>query len=104
MTKKEILVGLGLSLFVGVILSPFASPHPDGLERVAEDLGFIDSASEKPISPEVLPDYTVPGIQNESLSTALAGGLGTLILYFGGFGLAKLLARSRSRAHQQPHT
>lgn len=104
MTKKEILVGLGLALFVGVIVSPFASPQPDGLERVAEDLGFLDSVAEEALTPEVLPDYTIPGIRNESLSTALAGGVGTLILYFGGFGLARLIARARSRAAERSQT
>jgi cobalt/nickel transport protein len=104
MTRKEILIGLGLSLFVGVVLSPFASPHPDGLERVAEDHEFAGAAAEKPLSPEVLPDYTVPGIAGESLSTAIAGGIGTLILYFGGFGLAKLIARGRSQTSGQTHS
>jgi cobalt/nickel transport protein len=103
MTRKEILFGLGLSLFVGIILSPFASPHPDGLERVAEDLGFLDAAKE-PVTPGILPDYTVPGVKNESLSTAVAGGVGTLIVYFGGYGLAKLIARRRNPASQQSRT
>ncbi len=95
MTRKEILVGLGLSLFVGIVLSPLASQRPDGLERVAQDLGFIDAAAENPVTPGVMPDYSVPGVANESLSTALAGGIGTLILYFGGYGLAKLITRKR---------
>ena len=36
-----ILGGIALSLALAIFLSPFASPHPDGLERVAEDKGFI---------------------------------------------------------------
>ncbi|MFM6729346.1 MAG: PDGLE domain-containing protein, partial [Microcystis panniformis] len=34
------LIGLVLSLIIAVFLSPFASPDPDGLDRVAEDLQF----------------------------------------------------------------
>jgi len=34
------LIGLGCSLIIAVFLSPFASPDPDGLDRVAEDLQF----------------------------------------------------------------
>ena len=41
MKRNEILIGLGLSLFVGVVLSPFASSWPDGLEWIAEQYGFI---------------------------------------------------------------
>jgi len=31
-----------------VLLSPLASSSPDGLERVAEDKGFIDAAEAPP--------------------------------------------------------
>jgi hypothetical protein len=71
------------------ILSPLASSSPDGLERVAEDRGFIDVA----LAPffNVFPDYVIPGVSNEAVATILAGLLGTLVLFGIGFGLAKLL-------------
>jgi hypothetical protein len=71
------------------ILSPLASSSPDGLERVAEDRGFIDVA----LAPffHVFPDYVIPGVSNEAVATILAGLLGTLVLFGIGFGLAKLL-------------
>lgn len=97
MNRKEILIGLGLALFVGAILSPFASSWPDGLEKVAEEHGFIDKASEKPIAPALMPDYEMPGIEG-SWSTSAAGCLGTLIVYFAGFGLAKILAKKKNAA------
>ena len=34
-----------ITLIIAVLVSPFASSHPDGLERVAEDHGFIDTAN-----------------------------------------------------------
>ena len=71
------------------ILSPLASSSPDGLERVAEDKGFI-SAAIKPLF-EIVPDYVIPGVTNEALAVILAGLLGTLILFGIGYGLAKLL-------------
>jgi ABC-type phosphate/phosphonate transport system permease subunit len=76
-----------------VILSPLASSAPDGLERVAEDKGFISTA----LSPffEVVPDYVIPGVTNEALATILAGIVGTLILFGIGYGLAKLLSARR---------
>lgn len=71
------------------ILSPLASSSPDGLERVAEDKGFISSALEPFF--EIVPDYVIPGVPNEALATILAGIVGTLILFGIGYGLAKLL-------------
>jgi hypothetical protein len=72
-----------------VIFSPLASSSPDGLERVAEDKGFIHVA----LAPlfNIFPDYVVPGVTNEAVATILAGIVGTLILFGIGYGLAKLL-------------
>ncbi len=81
-----LVIALVLTLF-----SPLASPHPDGLERVAENLGFIERAQE-PLY-EVIPDYVFPGISNEALATIAAGIVGTLIVYGVAVGLAALFRR-----------
>ena len=81
--------GVLILAFLLAILSPLASSSPDGLERVAEDKGFIDVAL-APIF-NILPDYVIPGVTNEALAVILAGLLGTLILFGIGYGLAKLL-------------
>jgi cobalt/nickel transport system permease protein len=86
--------GLAIALVLA-LFSPLASPHPDGLERVAEDLGFIERAQE-PLY-QVIPDYVFPGISNEALATIAAGVVGTLIVYGIAVGLAALLRR-RERA------
>lgn len=70
------------------ILAP-ASSSPDGLERVAKDKGFIDTALGPAV--EIIPDYVVPGVTNEALATILAGIIGTFILFGIGYGVAKLL-------------
>ena len=70
-------------------LSPLASSSPDGLERVAEDKGFIGWGQEAPF--QVIADYVFPGIQNEALATILAGLIGTLILFGVVYGMAWLL-------------
>jgi hypothetical protein len=59
--------------------APLASSSPDGLERVAEDKGFIDRAQAAPF--HVIADYVFPGVENEVLATILAGIIGTLILF-----------------------
>jgi len=72
-----IYAGIVVSL-LAVMLSPLASVDPDGLERVAEDVGFLDfgqSAAYK-----ILPDYTVPFLGETALSTVVAGGVGVLVL------------------------
>jgi cobalt/nickel transport system permease protein len=69
--------GLALALAV-VLLSPFASPSPDGLEWVAGQTGFLEAAQDAPYT--LLPDYTIPFLGETGLSTIAAGILGTLLV------------------------
>ena len=56
----------------------FASAWPDGLEKVAEDTGFIDLAEQIRISiPTPYADYTFN--ENEGIGTSMAGILGSLV-------------------------
>jgi hypothetical protein len=88
--------GLGIALFI-TLFSPFASSDPDGLERVAEDKGFIEEA--RGPSFEIIPDYTFPGVENERLATILSGIVGVLVVAAIGLGVGLLLRTlSRSRA------
>lgn len=83
---KAVWIG-GLVIAVALaILSPLASAHPDGLEWVAEERGFLDLARE-PLY-EIIPDYVLPGISNESLATILAGVIGALIVLAAAAGVA----------------
>jgi len=84
------LLGLLLAVIVA-LFSPLASPHPDGLERVAEDQGFIEKAAEPPY--QLIHDYVFPGISNEALATILSGIVGTLIVFGLAYGLARILRR-----------
>ncbi|OGO18729.1 MAG: cobalamin biosynthesis protein CbiM [Chloroflexi bacterium RBG_16_48_8] len=70
--------GLLLTVLVAAF-SPLASPSPDGLEKVAEKLGFL-ALGESPVY-EILPDYTVPFIGNETLTTILAVIVGTILVF-----------------------
>jgi cobalt/nickel transport system permease protein len=89
------IVGLGLALLLA-IASPLASAHPDGLEWVAEQQGFLEAA-QGPLY-EIIPDYVFPGVSNEALATILAGILGTLIVFGVALGLA--YARRNRRASE----
>jgi cobalt/nickel transport system permease protein len=79
------ITGLLIALALAVA-SPLASIHPDGLERVAEQQGFLESAQE-PLY-EIIPDYVFPGISNEALATILAGIVGTLLVFGVAIGIA----------------
>jgi hypothetical protein len=43
-TKKLIQVGIVTSIFVAAVVSFYASSNPDGLEYVAEQVGFLNTA------------------------------------------------------------
>lgn len=88
MKSKWWLIGLVASLAVAV-LSPLASSSPDGLERVAEDKGFLGLAQDTPF--QLIADYAFPGIENEAVATILAGLIGTLILFGVVYGVAWLV-------------
>jgi len=76
--SKVIIVGFVLSLFLAGVVSNYASSSPDGLEKVAEDIGFLENAKEHTNSDGLLADYGVKGIENERLSTGAAGVIGVL--------------------------
>ncbi|GAB4492597.1 MAG: energy-coupling factor ABC transporter permease [Anaerolineales bacterium] len=75
--RSWIAAGVIMSL-AAVLLSPLASGDPDGLERVAEDFGFLQAGLEAPY--QILPDYTIPFLGETALSTIVAGIVGALVV------------------------
>jgi cobalt/nickel transport system permease protein len=86
--------GLILALAV-VLFSPLASADPDGLERVAEDVGFLSIGQDAPYS--IIPDYTIPFLGETALSTIVAGLIGAVIVAAIAFGVGRLLKRTASQ-------
>jgi len=84
--------GLAIALIV-VLFAPWASTNPDGLERVAEDFGFIGQGLDAPYA--ILPDYTIPLLGETGVSTIIAGIVGALIVAAIAIGIGRLL---KSRA------
>lgn len=82
--------GVVISL-LAVLISPLASGNPDGLEKVALDLGFLGSSLEAPF--QILPDYSIPFLGDTAISTILAGAVGSIVLV----GLVVLLGRNLRR-------
>lgn len=89
--RRGSLVVTGALVVLGVLLFvvPFASPWPDGLERVAETLGFQQKAFTNPMVSSPIAGYTVPGIGSPVAATVFAGIVGAAVV----FGLSMLLAR-----------
>ena len=84
------LVGLVVAALVVVVLAPLASGDPDGLNRVAENLGFAER--EQPAPYEILPGYEVPFLTGNA-STVVAGLVGVLVVFVMIWLLGRFLAR-----------
>lgn len=81
-----------ISLAIAGGLSFYASSHPDGLEKVAEDTGFLDTAKDSAVSDSPLADYGISGVADERVSVGLSGVIGifvTAAIAFGTFALIK---------------
>ncbi|MBD2353440.1 energy-coupling factor ABC transporter permease [Tolypothrix sp. FACHB-123] len=77
-------------VLVAGVLSLFASAWPDGLERVAENLGFIDlSEKVRVVVPTPLADYGIEGLG--TIGTSIAGLVGAAICFAVAFGIAKVV-------------
>ena len=88
MKNPLVLVGLALSLVIAGGISFYASSQPDGFEKSAGEIGFLDTAEDSPLAGSPLAEYGVAGVENERLSGGLAGVIGvasTAALSFGIF-------------------
>lgn len=91
---REILIGLSAALLLALVLSPFASSSPDGLEKVAERQGFLAKGEGEPALKTPVPDYAWPGVADEGRATRIAGGVGTLVTFAAAWGVAALIRRA----------
>jgi len=89
---QGLLAALGVALFA----APFACGWPDGLDSVAAKLGFENKAAEN--THAWLANYRFPGVQGEGLSIAIAGLLGSLLVFLAALGLSRILLKSERKA------
>jgi hypothetical protein len=83
--KSFLLAGLALCLILAFFISPLASSSPDGLEKVAGDTGFLETADDHGLAGGPMADYGVKGVSSERLSTGFAGIVGVLLTFAIGF-------------------
>ncbi len=93
MKNPLVVIGLVVSLVLAGGVSYYASSQPDGLEKVAGDIGFLDSAKESAVEDGPLAGYGVAGVENERISGGLAGVIGVASTAAVSFGLFYALRR-----------
>lgn len=77
--KKFYLLFFIAALSLAGGLSFYASSSPDGLEKIAEDKGFLESAKDSALSNSPLADYGLAGLDSERLSVGIAGVVGVIV-------------------------
>jgi cobalt/nickel transport protein len=81
------------ALLLAGVLSVYASSSPDGLERVAEDHGFLDTAEQHAAADSPLADYQASGVEDSRLAGGDAGVVGALVVLVLAGGLTFVLRR-----------
>ena len=79
-TRRLVLAVLVVALVVAGGLSFYASGSPDGLNRVAGNLGFASAEQASGAGGGPLAGYEVAGLGDSRLSGGLAGVLGCLVV------------------------
>jgi hypothetical protein len=96
-TKIFILSGLLVAIGLALLVSPFASSSPDGLNKVAIDKGFDEQQEAHAFEESPLAGYVVKGVDGKRMSKGLSGLIGVLITFGGGLALFATLRSFRAR-------
>jgi len=89
-------IALLLALLLAGFGSYYASAHPDGLEYVAEQTGFIDAAEQPKTDDSPFADYQTKGVDDERLGGGIAGVAGVVVVLLVMCGLAFAIRRRRT--------
>ena len=100
-TRTFVVTGIVVALFLAGFVNYYASSHPDGLEYVAEQTGFLDTAEEHDASGSPLADYATEGVDDARVSGGLAGVVGALVVLVLAGGLA-FAVRRRGDSSEEP--
>jgi len=90
-----VVAGLVVAVALAFFVSPHASSQPDGLNKVAADHGI--AARQRPHALQGAPTagYAVKGIDDDRLSTGVAGVIGVAVVFGAGFGVFAIVRRSK---------
>ena len=91
--RRFLAVFLLAALLLAGVASYYASSHPDGLEYVAAEVGFLDKADDSPAAKSPLADYSTKGVEDDRISGGVAGVAGSLLVLVIAAGLFRVLRR-----------
>jgi hypothetical protein len=91
--------GLVVALALAFFVSPSASGQPDGLNKVAIDEGFADTESQHALDYTPTAGYEVRAVDNDRVSTGLAGVIGVAVTFALAGGVLLMVRRTR---HSRP--
>ena len=94
-TRGLVAAGLLACLVLAGVVSFYASGHPDGLEYVAEQAGFLGTADDSAASRSPLADYRTDGVDDARISGGIAGVVGCLVTLALASGLFLVVRRRR---------
>lgn len=86
--------GLAAAIALVIFISPVASSLPDGLEKVAEEKGFIEKGRQPVWTHAPMPDYQLP--LKGRMPGVLAGVAGTLLACGAAYGIAFAVANRKN--------
>ena len=98
-TRTLLVVGVAVSLLLAGVVSFYASSHPDGLEFVAGEKGFLGSATPHVSDGSPFAGYATHGVENARLSGGIAGVVGLVVVGVVAFGLFMALRRRGHDRH-----
>jgi hypothetical protein len=98
--KKFLIATIMIAIFL-VVLIPFASSNPDGLEKVTVTYGAQEQQS---IWNGIMADYSFFSIGNQYVSTLLAGIFGLAAVLVAGLVLSKVMTSNEKRAKNNAHS
>jgi hypothetical protein len=96
-TKTFAVAAVLVALLLAAVVSYYASGSPDGLNRVAEDNGFISQERESATADSPLADYSARNVSDDRLSGGLAGVVGVAVVLVLAGGLALVVRRRTPR-------
>ena len=95
MSRRTVVAALVAIGALVAFAAPRASDEPDGLQRVARDEGFARAEREHALADGPLADYSVPGLEDENVSTGVSGLVGVALAFTVACGAFGLLGRIR---------
>lgn len=95
-TRVLVVAGVLVALLLAGVMSFYASGSPDGLNRVARDQGLASVETDHAGADTPMAGYETRGVDDDRLSTGLAGVTGAVVVLVLAGGLT-LVVRRRAR-------